>query len=102
MMSGAPTRSQSRLTQRDSGTNRLALAGNLAQQGRRDQPVKRHDDGKIGPAEPVMGLDQGGEGALPDAFGGGHIDHDAKVEMAVVEAGNQTIRGFAQHWKDPY
>jgi len=38
---------------------------------------------------------------LPEAAGRRHVDDDAEVEMAVVEAGDQAVRRFAHHRKDP-
>jgi len=83
-------------------TRVLGSGGNLSQQGGDDQAVKRQDDRQISPAEPVMRQHQRGRGdVLGGGTGGRHIHDDAKIQMRVVEAGDQPLRRRAQNRKYP-
>jgi hypothetical protein len=75
---------------------------NLSQQRADDQAVKRQDDCQIGPSEPIMRQHQRSCGDVSAAGTGARdIDHDAKIQMSVVQAGDQPIRRLAQNRKDP-
>ena len=73
--------------------------GNPPQQAAHDRPVKRHDDRQIGAAEPIVRPYQRRRRDLLDRTGRYGINDNTKIQMAVVEAGDQPFRCFAHDRK---
>jgi len=75
--------------------------GDLPQHAADDQPVERQDDRQIDPAEQIVRQHQRGRGDPAAVAGGCDIHHDAKIEVAVVEAGDEAIGRLAHNRKYP-
>jgi hypothetical protein len=62
--------------------------------------VKRQDDRKIGPAEPIVGENNRRGGDATAGASAGDVHHQAKIQMTVIEAGDNSLRRFAEHRKN--
>ena len=74
-------------------------ACNLLQHRADDETVKRQDHREIGPAEQIVRQHERGRGDAAALARGCDVDHDAKIQVLVVKAGNEAIRRLAQDRK---
>src|SRR5450631_2467937 len=76
-------------------------ARNLPQHRADDETVKRQDRRKIDPAEQIVCQHERGRGDAAALATGCDVDHDAKIQVLVVEAGNDVFKpnGFTRAWR---
>src|SRR5258708_39490043 len=78
----------------------VELSGrDLPQHGGDDEPVKWPDDRQIGSAKQVVGQYQRGRGDALGMAGACDINHEAKIQVLVVEARNKAVGGLAHNRK---
>ena len=78
----------------------VELSGrDLPQHGGDDEPVKWPDDRQIGSAKQVVRQYQRGRGDALGMAGASDINHEAKIQVLVVEARNKAIGRLAHDRK---
>ena len=70
----------------------FASGRDLPQQRADNEPMKRQDDRQIDPAEQVMRQHQRGRRDALAIAASRDIDHDTKIQMVIVKAGNEPRR----------
>ncbi len=66
-----------------------------------DQPVKRQDGRKINSAQQIVRQHQRRRRDAAADIRVSHVHHQAKIQMAIVEAGHQPFGRLAHHRKNP-